>query len=158
TSVEGIAGTWSPSTVSNTATATYTFTPTGSSCATTASVTVTVTPQITPTFNPSSYTICSGATAPTLPLTSVEGIAGTWSPSTVSNTATATYTFTPTGSSCATTASVTVTVNTALSSQFTAAACLTYTLPWGGAVTTSGDYTHTYQSVSGCDSVVTAHV
>jgi hypothetical protein len=45
-----------------------------------------------------------------------------------------------------------------MSSQFTAAACLTYTLPWGGAVTTSGDYLHTYQSVNGCDSVVTAHI
>src|SRR4029450_8532289 len=88
TSVEGIAGTWSPSTVSNTATATYKFTPTGYACATTAQITVTVTPQVTPTVNPASYTICSGATAPVLPLTSVEGIAGTWSPSTVSNTAT----------------------------------------------------------------------
>jgi hypothetical protein len=28
----------------------------------------------------------------------------------------------------------------------------------GGAVTTSGDYLHTYQSVNGCDSVVTAHI
>jgi hypothetical protein len=35
---------------------------------------------------------------------------------------------------------------------------LTYTLPWGGAVTTSGDYLHTYQTVNGCDSVVTAHI
>jgi hypothetical protein len=51
-----------------------------------------------------------------------------------------------------------ITINTAASSQFTAAACLTYTLPWGGAVTTSGDYTHTYQTVNGCDSVVTAHI
>jgi hypothetical protein len=51
-----------------------------------------------------------------------------------------------------------ITINQALSSQFTAAACLTYTLPWGGAVTTSGDYLHTYQSVNGCDSVVTAHI
>jgi hypothetical protein len=42
-----------------------------------------------------------------------------------------------------------ITINQALSSQFTAAACLTYTLPWGGAVTTSGDYLHTYQSVNG---------
>src|SRR5436190_609445 len=118
TSVEGIAGTWSPSTVSNTATATYTFTPTGSACATTASITVTVTPQITPTFNPSSYTICSGTTAPTLPLTSVEGIAGTWSPSTVSNTATATYTSSPTRSPSATTASITVTVTPQITPTF----------------------------------------
>jgi NADH:ubiquinone oxidoreductase subunit B-like Fe-S oxidoreductase len=51
-----------------------------------------------------------------------------------------------------------ITINTAASSQFTAAACLTYTLPWGGAVTTSGDYLHTYQTVNGCDSVVTAHI
>ena len=42
--------------------------------------------------------------------------------------------------------------------QFAAAACNSYTLPWGDAVTTSGDYTHTYQTVNGCDSVVTAHI
>jgi di/tricarboxylate transporter len=133
TSVEGIAGTWSPATVSNTATATYTFTPTGSTCATTAQVTVTVTPQLTPTFNPASYMICTGATAPTLPLTSVEGIAGTWSPATVSNTATATYTFTPTGSTCATTAQVTVTVTPQLTPTFNPAS---YTICSGATAPT----------------------
>ena len=36
---------------------------------------------------------------------------------------------------------------------------ITYTLPWGVTpVTTSGDYAHTYQTVNGCDSVVTAHI
>ncbi|MFM7729083.1 MAG: hypothetical protein ACKO7B_20465, partial [Flavobacteriales bacterium] len=39
--------------------------------------------------------ICYGATAPTLPATSIEGVGGTWSPLPVSNTTTGTYTFTP---------------------------------------------------------------
>jgi hypothetical protein len=45
----------------------------------------------------------------TLPPTSKENIAGTWSPA-VNNTTTTTYTFTPSGSACATTAQLTVTV------------------------------------------------
>jgi hypothetical protein len=93
TSKEGIAGTWSPA-INNTATTTYTFTPTGNTCATTATLTVTVTPQVTPSFD-AIPAVCSGATI-TLPATSKEGIAGTWSPA-INNTATTTYTFTPTG-------------------------------------------------------------
>ncbi|HEY0730935.1 MAG TPA: SprB repeat-containing protein, partial [Chitinophagaceae bacterium] len=42
------------------------------------------------------------------------------------------------------------------SSSFSASACSSYTLPWGQVVTASGAYTNTYQSVTGCDSVVTA--
>src|SRR5205814_713785 len=110
-SVEGITGTWNPATVSNTATATYTFIPTAGQCATTATIVVTVNPKEPPTFNPASYTICSGATAPVLPTSSVEGITGTWNPATVSNTATATYTFIPPAGQCATTATIVVTVN-----------------------------------------------
>jgi len=46
----------------------------------------------------------------------------------------------------------------ALASEYTTSACFTYTLPWGGEVTTSGDYNHVYTSSGGCDSTVTAHV
>jgi len=46
----------------------------------------------------------------------------------------------------------------ALSSSFAATACDSYTLPWGGVATASGAYSHTYSSVNGCDSVVTANV
>lgn len=41
--------------------------------------------------------ICYGSVPPVLPATSLNGVTGTWSPSTVSNTSSATYTFTPTG-------------------------------------------------------------
>ncbi len=46
--------------------------------------------------------ICAGATAPVLPTTSLNGIPGTWSPGTVSNTATNIYIFTPADGQCAT--------------------------------------------------------
>ena len=48
--------------------------------------------------------------------------------------------------------------SSALSSSFSASGCDSYTLPWGATVTTSGDYTHTYTSVAGCDSTVTATI
>ena len=111
TSTNGITGTWSPATVSNTSNGTYTFTPTAGQCATTTTFTVTVTPNVTPTFSfGTSLSICSGGSVPSLPGTSTNGITGTWSPSTVSNTANGTYTFTPAAGQCATTATFTVTV------------------------------------------------
>jgi hypothetical protein len=110
TSSNGISGTWLPALVSNTASGTYTFTPAAGACASTASINVTVNPQILPTFA-AIAAICSGDVAPVLPATSIEGIAGSWSPALVSNTASATYTFTPSAGACASTASVDVTVN-----------------------------------------------
>ncbi|KAA5532373.1 gliding motility-associated C-terminal domain-containing protein [Taibaiella lutea] len=118
TSTNGITGTWSPATVSNTATATYTFTPTAGLCASTTTLTVTVNPNVTPTFT-AIAPICNGATAPVLPTTSNNGITGTWSPATVSNTATTTYTFTPTAGLCALTTTLTVTVNPNVTPTFT---------------------------------------
>jgi uncharacterized protein YjdB len=56
---------------------------------------------------------CSGATAPTLPTTSTDGITGVWSPSTVNNTAigNTTYTFTPNaGQATSTVATMVITV------------------------------------------------
>ncbi len=112
TSDNGVTGTWNPSTVSTTASAVYTFTPTAGICATTQTYTVTVNPIVTPTFSfGTSASICIGATVPTLPATSTNGIAGTWSPATVSNTANGTYTFTPNPGECAVAATYTVEVN-----------------------------------------------
>ena len=106
----GIQGTWSPTTISNAATATYTFTPNTGQCANVKNVTITVVPNVTPTFTlPSS--ICENSTPPVLPTTSNNGINGTWNPSTVNNTATGTYVFTHSPSQCATNLSVTITVN-----------------------------------------------
>lgn len=62
-----------------------------------------------PTFSPIPA-FCSGSPAPVLPLTSDNGITGTWSPATVDNTITATYLFTPDAPQCATTANFTVNV------------------------------------------------
>jgi predicted secreted protein len=98
TSSNGIAGTWSPSTI-NTATVgttTYTFTPTDP-CATIATMDIVISTQVTPTFTQIGP-LCQNSTAPALPGTSVNGFAGTWSPSTINtaNVGTITYTFTPT--------------------------------------------------------------
>src|SRR5688572_20667887 len=104
---EGIAGTWSPA-VDNTKTTEYTFTP-SDPCAVVAKVTVEVTKNGRATCRESAP-VCEGSTI-TLPATSKEGIAGTWSPA-VDNTKTTEYTFTPAASACATTATLTVMVTT----------------------------------------------
>lgn len=111
TSPNGVSGTWSPATISNTTSGCYTFTPNTGQCALGQTMCITVNPTITPTFN-SIPSICAGQTAPILPLSSTNSISGTWSPATVSNTTigTSTYTFTPTPGGCATTQTVTVTV------------------------------------------------
>ena len=62
---------------------------------------------ITPTFNPIAP-ICVGGTI-NLPITSTNGITGSWSPA-VDNTQTTTYTFTPTAGQCATTTTLQVSV------------------------------------------------
>ncbi len=119
TSVEGITGTWSPA-LNNTATTTYTFTPAAGQCATTATLTITVNPSVTATFA-AVAPICSGDVLAPLPVTSVEGITGTWSPA-LNNTATTTYTFTPAAGQCATTATLTITVNPSVTATFAAVA------------------------------------
>ncbi|MSP84857.1 MAG: hypothetical protein EXR18_03390, partial [Flavobacteriaceae bacterium] len=63
-----------------------------------------------PTFNPAPP-ICAGGTSAPLPITSLNGITGTWSPA-INNTATTTYTFTPNAGQCATTTTMTIQVGT----------------------------------------------
>jgi gliding motility-associated-like protein len=109
TSNNGISGTWSPAIVSNVTSGSYVFTPTNGLCAVSITKNITVRPNITPTFDPIAP-ICSGATAPILPLTSLNGISGTWSPATVSNTVTGTYTFLPNSNQCVTNSEVIITV------------------------------------------------
>lgn len=70
---------------------------------------ITVNPAFTPSFNPIPD-ICRGAAAPVLPTTSSNGISGTWSPATVSNTTSGTYTFTPNTGQCANSTSLVVNV------------------------------------------------
>ena len=70
---------------------------------------VTISPSISPQFT-QVQPICSGESLASLPLTSLNNITGSWSP-TLDNTQTTTYTFTPNGSSCATSTSMTIVVN-----------------------------------------------
>jgi gliding motility-associated-like protein len=98
TSINGITGMWSPA-LNNTATTVYTFTPDTGQCAQQITLTITVNSGITPTFAPVAP-ICSGATLTPLPITSINGITGMWSPA-LNNTATTVYTFTPDTAQCA---------------------------------------------------------
>jgi gliding motility-associated-like protein len=89
--------------------------------------TVTVNPIITPAFTfGTSLSVCSGASVPSLPLSSTNGVTGTWSPSSIDNLNSATYTFTPNAGQCANGTSLDVTVN----------ANVTPTFPFGTNMTT----------------------
>ncbi len=92
-----------------------TFSTTG--CDSIVTINLTVNTLKTATFSGISSSICYGSTAPVLPLTSSNGVTGTWVPSTVSNTATGSYTFTPTPGQCAEGATITITVGPALSAS-----------------------------------------
>ena len=124
TSNNNITGTWVPA-LDNTLTTTYTFTPDASqTCAVNQTMTITVNP-ITPTFTQVD-TICNGGVLDPLPLTSDNGITGTWSPD-IDNTATETYTFTPDASqACAVgqTMEITITVNPLITPTFTQVAAI----------------------------------
>ncbi|HLN72027.1 MAG TPA: gliding motility-associated C-terminal domain-containing protein [Prolixibacteraceae bacterium] len=113
-STNGIAGTWSPA-IDNTQTTSYTFTPDAGQCGSSTTLTIAITDQINPTFD-AMAPVCSG-THFTLPVTSKEGIAGTWSP-VIDNTQTATYTFTPDGGACAAMATLTVEVLDSTTPEF----------------------------------------
>lgn len=115
TSINGIKGTWTPA-FDNTTTKTYTFTPEIGQCGTTTTMTITVIPNVTTTFN-TINSICSGANLTPLPLTSTNGIKGTWSP-TLDNTTTKTYNFTPESGQCGTAVSLTITVNSNIKPTF----------------------------------------
>ena len=122
TSKEGIAGTWSPVSINTSAlgTATYEFTPSGGSCSTPVSLKVTIVSSISPIFDEIGP-LCQNSTAPALPLTSKEGIAGTWSPASIntSNLGTATYLFTPSSAgNCATPVSLNITIVSSISPTF----------------------------------------
>jgi|GEM_PF-1604974 len=167
----GISGTWSPA-VNNTTTTTYTFTPAAGQCAaSTASMTVTVnTSSIAPTFT-QIPAICSGNSL-ILPITSGNGISGSWSPA-ANNTATTTYTFTPNAGQCASTATMTVTVNTATAPAFTQVPAIctgeSFSLPatssngingsWSPAINNTMTTTYTFTPAAGqCASTATMTV
>ena len=169
TSPNGITGTWSPATVSNTASGSYVFTPNPTTfpCALTQTLAVTVTPRATPTFTTIPTTVCQNAAAPVLPLNSnnTPSISGTWSPSTVNTSVLGpvTYTFTANAGQCVvatkTTATITVQANVAPNFASIGAICTGNPVPvlattspngitgtWAPAAinnTTSGSYVFT---------------
>ena len=136
--------------------------------------TLIVNPNVTPTFNPIAA-ICAGSAINALPTTSLNSIAGTWSPA-LNNQTTTTYTFTPVSGVCATTTTLTVTVNPLPAAAITAPTTtiltcatpsITLTATGGGTyswsngtavvgatatlnVTNPGTYTVTVTSASGC--------
>ncbi|MFN8275800.1 MAG: T9SS type A sorting domain-containing protein [Flavobacteriaceae bacterium] len=99
TSTNGITGTWSPSTISNTATTVYTFTSNPGQCAVNTTITIEINNIVQPQFGFNSNSFCLGD-APVLPTTSLNGITGTWSPAVVENNGG--YIFTPDAGQCAT--------------------------------------------------------
>ncbi len=125
-SSNGISGSWSPAVVDNQASNIYTFTPDPGSCVLPATFTVTVTPNVIPIFGfGTSQTICAGSSVPALPLTSNNGITGTWSPAVVDAQTSGIYTFTPTDGVCAIPATFTLTVEQNITPQFAFGASLT---------------------------------
>ena len=118
TSLNGIQGTWNPSTIntSNPGNSTYTFTPNAGICATTATMNVTINPLIQTTFSqiPS---LCQFETAPILPGSSNNNppVNGTWTPSTINTNTigTNTYVFSPNAGQCASNFTMSIDVNAA---------------------------------------------
>jgi len=104
TSENKISGTWSPETINTdvNGTAIYTFIPDEGQCAGEITMEIEITDEIEPVFDPIGP-LCLNDTPPELPAVSVNGINGTWSPSTI-DTGTmgvAVYTFTPDEGQCA---------------------------------------------------------
>ena len=120
---EGVTGTWNPSTIStgNVGTSAYTFTPDMGQGATTVRVNITISAQVTPTFVPIGP-LCQNSTAPALPLTSANGITGTWLPTTIGTEAvgTTTFTFTPTSGQCASVVTLDITITNSITPTFAA--------------------------------------
>ena len=117
TSPNGITGTWSPATISNTASGNYVFTPNPNQCASLQTLNVVITPKTIPNFAAISP-FCSGTVAPILATTSPNGISGTWSPAVISNTASGSYLFTPNPTECATTQTLNVVVDPLITPDF----------------------------------------
>ncbi len=113
---------------------------------------------VTPVFD-AIGNLCQNSTAPALPLTSNNGIAGTWNAAVINTgkTGPTVYTFTPTNNPCAAPVTLTVTVTTAPVSTTKTSLCLNQ-LPftWNGQLYSQpGTYTQTFPRTTGCDSIAT---
>ena len=116
TSNNGITGTWLPA-INNAVTTTYTFSPSTSLCATSQTLTIVVNPNVTPVFTPVNP-ICSNEVLAALPVTSNNGISGSWSPA-LNNQTTTMYTFSPTPGQCSSNQTMTIVVNPGVLPTFT---------------------------------------
>jgi gliding motility-associated-like protein len=115
TSLNGITGTWSPA-LNNLTTGNYVITPDFGQCAVSTTLTIIVNPNVTPTFAPIAPK-CAGTAIAPLPLTSLNGVTGTWAPA-INNTTTTTYTFTPSSGQCAFTTIITIVINPIITPTF----------------------------------------
>ena len=88
-----ISGSWSPE-LNRFNTTLYTFTPFDEECAIPITKEIIVIPSGIPIFNYPIISICPGESLQVLPLQSINGISGTWSPE-LNNSETTLYTFTP---------------------------------------------------------------
>ena len=132
TSTNGFTGSWNAAiNTSVVGTFNYTFTPDAGQCAASATISVTIVAPTVATFTQIAP-ICSGATAPALPLTSTNGITGTWSPSTIDTSVAGTFTYTfTTTAACATgtTMNIVIISTPNVSAVANVNACDSYTLP-----------------------------
>ncbi len=168
TSLEGFTGNWTPA-INNTITTTYTFTPDTGQCASISTFTITIEPPVTPTFSiQNSY--CENLSIPELPITSNEGITGSWSPS-IDNINTTTYTFTPDNGECANIATQTITITQSITPTFNPVGtyCENEIIPaldtisnegvsgsWSPAINSTATTTYTFTPDNGeCANIVT---
>jgi gliding motility-associated-like protein len=95
---DGFTGAWSPA-IDNLLTTTYTFTPLSNQCAYERTLTIEVNELTIPSFA-TVPPLCGGTFIPDLPLSSDNGINGTWFPP-INNNQSTTYLFTPNTGQCA---------------------------------------------------------
>ncbi|MEI8052547.1 MAG: hypothetical protein WCH52_02280, partial [Bacteroidota bacterium] len=162
-----IHGTWTPAMVNNLITTTYHFVPDPEFCVEEGDMIIEVR-SLYAEFNDFQTVYCTGSAVDILPTVDTNGVHGTWSPATISNTSSGTYIFTPyqfwpLGSTIPQcpyghpyTLNVTILQGTHNTLDITA--CESYTWSCNGAsYSQSGNYICEYTNTDGCASVDTLH-
>lgn len=187
TSQNGVTGTWIPAFVATNTigTTTYTFTPTAGQCGIETTMDIESTNSVVPVFA-SIGPLCQNCASPVLPLTSTNGISGTWNLATVATNIVgiSTYTFTPTTGQCAGSTNLNIetaspviidethididNVNTSGSIDLTVAGGTgpgTYLYSWSSGATTEdltnlaiGTYKVIVTDKNGCQSAITVRI
>ncbi len=122
TSLSGVTGTWDPDTI-NTSVAgnfNFEFTPDAGQCALPVTIEIEITDEISPDFAQIGP-LCQNSIPPALPDSSLNGIAGVWSPDTI-NTSVAgyfIYEFTPDPGQCAQSLSIQLEISEKTAPEFT---------------------------------------